>query len=258
MNCAPALDMLRNSRSPRLSMNVTSLRSTTHVRPWRLRIRLLQFVLSSPIQGPTRQPWRIHRISVGLSLVVILNTSASDPLEGHAIVFQFQKRGVHVRVWLRVRRAGVRPCGMSTHQSQPSEFRRSDQPPHRSRDTRPSGRGGMRQPRLCSDRALGSRGCGRSEGTRPAHRSRSQITSSMRVEPRKAGVGAASLLIRLPRSFPHVDFAASAFEEDLVHVRSDQQDASSMLGLEILGRQRIGNRIGVKSSPLVLNDHEHS
>jgi hypothetical protein len=183
MSCAPSLDMARNSRSPRLSMNVTSLMSTTHVRPLRFRTYLFQRVLSSPIQGPTRRPCRIHHISVGFSLEVIFNTSAFDHLEAHAITFQNQKRRAHVGIRVRTPPASVRPCGRSTHQLQPSAFHRSDQPPHRSSDAQPSGRGCMRQPPLYSDRlptgslgpsvgsAPGSRECGTSEGTRPAHRS---------------------------------------------------------------------------------------
>src|SRR5260370_27430659 len=69
--------MARKRISPLLSMNVTSLRSTRHARPLRLRLTVLQFALSSLTQGPNRRPCRTHRISVGVSVMVIFSTFLS-------------------------------------------------------------------------------------------------------------------------------------------------------------------------------------
>jgi hypothetical protein len=74
MNCTPSLDIARKSLSPRVSMKATSLRSTTHVRPLALLWRLFQLALSSPTHGPTNRPCKIHRFSVGVSLMEILST----------------------------------------------------------------------------------------------------------------------------------------------------------------------------------------
>ena len=83
MNCAPSLDIVRKSFAAPLSMNVTSLSSTMHARPLRVRATLLQIDLSSLTQGPNRRPCKTHRISVGVSVMVIFSTfpslaSASD------------------------------------------------------------------------------------------------------------------------------------------------------------------------------------
>jgi len=83
MNCAPSLDIARKSLAAPLSMNVTSLSSTMHARPLRVRATLLQIDLSSLTQGPNRRPCKTHRTSVGVSVMVIFSTfpslaSASD------------------------------------------------------------------------------------------------------------------------------------------------------------------------------------
>src|SRR5260370_4775694 len=77
MNCAPSFDMVRKSLSPFLSINVTSLRSTMHFRLLSVRWVFFQLLLSSLTHNPTKQPCRIHRFSVGVSLMVILNTFTS-------------------------------------------------------------------------------------------------------------------------------------------------------------------------------------
>src|SRR5713226_7576665 len=73
MNCAPSLDSLRNSRSPLLSMNVTSLRSTIQARRASARWFFFQHVLSSCTHGWISWPCRIHLSSAGVSLNVIFN-----------------------------------------------------------------------------------------------------------------------------------------------------------------------------------------
>ena len=77
MNCTPCFDMVRSSVSPFLSINVTSLRSTTHVRLSSARWVCFQILLSSPTHRPTRRPCRIHFSSAGVSDLVIFNTSIS-------------------------------------------------------------------------------------------------------------------------------------------------------------------------------------
>src|SRR4029077_5564517 len=62
-SCAPWLDMHRNIRSPLLSMNVTSSRFTTHLRPWAEGCVLLQVTFSSLTHGATRRPCRVHSSS---------------------------------------------------------------------------------------------------------------------------------------------------------------------------------------------------
>src|SRR5258708_4069937 len=76
-NCTSCLAMARSSLSPPLSMNVTSLRSSTHFRPLPVRCVFLQLVLSSRTHGPTKRPCRIHFSSAGVSVLVIFNTSTS-------------------------------------------------------------------------------------------------------------------------------------------------------------------------------------
>src|SRR5580692_5876287 len=63
--------MLRRSRSPLLSMNVTPLRSTEHPRPFCARCLFFQHVLSSPTHGWTKRPSRVHLCSVAVSAIVI-------------------------------------------------------------------------------------------------------------------------------------------------------------------------------------------
>src|SRR2546428_516656 len=77
MNCAPSFDMVRKSLSPFLSINVTSLRSTVHFLLLSVRRVFFQLLLSSPTHKPTKRPCRIHFSSVGVSVLVIFNTSTS-------------------------------------------------------------------------------------------------------------------------------------------------------------------------------------
>src|SRR5260370_37088726 len=77
MNCAPCFDMVRRSVSPFLSINVTSFRSTTHLRLSSARWVFFQFLLSSLTHNPTKRPCRIHFSSAGVSVLVIFNTSIS-------------------------------------------------------------------------------------------------------------------------------------------------------------------------------------
>src|SRR5260370_12743409 len=76
-NCTPCLDMARSNLSPPLSVNVTSLRSTTKFRPFSVRCVFRQLVLSSRTHGPTSRPCRIHFSSADVSVLVIFNTSTS-------------------------------------------------------------------------------------------------------------------------------------------------------------------------------------
>jgi hypothetical protein len=71
IKCGPSLDMVRRSRSPLLSMNVTPLRSTVHPRPFCARCLFFQHVLSSPTHGWTKRPSRVHLCSVAVSAIVI-------------------------------------------------------------------------------------------------------------------------------------------------------------------------------------------
>src|SRR5258707_7892147 len=80
VNCAPSLASLHKSRSPLLSINVTSLRSTTQARPTCVRWFFLQHVLSSCTQGSVSQPCRIHLSSAGVSLKLIFNMLSSSGL----------------------------------------------------------------------------------------------------------------------------------------------------------------------------------
>src|SRR5216684_3709455 len=78
ITCAPFLHMARSSRSPLLSMNVTSLRSIMQARLSWLLCALFQVVLSSLTHGPTKRPCTIHLLSVAVSMMVIFSTSTSQ------------------------------------------------------------------------------------------------------------------------------------------------------------------------------------
>src|SRR5882724_7561693 len=78
MSSAPFLDIARSSRSPLLSMDVTSLRSIMQARLSWLLCALFQVVLSSLTHGPTNCPCTIHLLSVAVSMMVIFSTSASQ------------------------------------------------------------------------------------------------------------------------------------------------------------------------------------
>src|SRR6266446_3880121 len=78
ISCAPFLHMARSSRSPLLSMNVTSLRSIMQARLSWLRCAFFQVVLSSLTHGPTKRPCTIHLLSVAVSVMVIFSTSTSQ------------------------------------------------------------------------------------------------------------------------------------------------------------------------------------
>jgi hypothetical protein len=55
-------------------MNEISLRSTTQVCPLRVWQAFFQRVLTSETHGPINRPCKTHRISVGVSVMVILST----------------------------------------------------------------------------------------------------------------------------------------------------------------------------------------
>src|SRR6202030_2745785 len=80
VNRAPSLAMMHKSRSPLLSMNLTSSRSTMHARPSSVRWFTFQHVPSSCTQGPARRPCRIHLSSVGVLLKLIFNMLFSPHL----------------------------------------------------------------------------------------------------------------------------------------------------------------------------------
>src|SRR6266446_7397798 len=84
ISCAPFLHMARSSRSPLLSMNVTSLRSIMQARLSWLLCALFQVVLSSLTHGPTKHPCTIHFLSVGVSVMVIFSTPTSHVCCAHA------------------------------------------------------------------------------------------------------------------------------------------------------------------------------
>src|SRR5580692_8453332 len=84
MSCTPFLDIARSSRSPLLSMDMTSLRSIMQPRLSWLWCALFQVVLSSLTHGPTRHPCTIHLLSVGVSVIVIFSTSTSHVCYAHA------------------------------------------------------------------------------------------------------------------------------------------------------------------------------
>src|ERR1700693_4696231 len=69
--------MVRKSLSPCLSINVTSLRSTTHFRFPSVRRVSFQHFLSSLTHNPTKRPCKVHFSSIGVSVLVIFNTSIS-------------------------------------------------------------------------------------------------------------------------------------------------------------------------------------
>ena len=73
VNCAPCRASMRKSRSPHLSINVTSFRSTMQARWLSLRCFFFQQALSSRNQGAVSRPWRIHLSSEGVSLKLIFN-----------------------------------------------------------------------------------------------------------------------------------------------------------------------------------------
>src|ERR1700741_5266069 len=73
VNFAPSLASKRKSRSPHLSMNVTSLRSTMQSRRTSVRWLFFQHALSSCTQGSVSRPCRAHLSSSGVSLKVIFN-----------------------------------------------------------------------------------------------------------------------------------------------------------------------------------------
>src|SRR5713226_8056909 len=84
ISCAPFLDIARSSRSPLLSMDVTSLRSIMQGRLSEPRCALFQAVLNSLTHGPTKRPCTIHLLSVAVSMMVIFNTSTSQACRAHA------------------------------------------------------------------------------------------------------------------------------------------------------------------------------
>src|SRR6266849_6094726 len=84
ISCAPFLDIARSSRSPLLSMDVTSSRSIMQARLSWLRCALFQVVLSSLTHGPTKRPCTIHFLSVGVSVMVIFSTPTSQLCYAHA------------------------------------------------------------------------------------------------------------------------------------------------------------------------------
>src|SRR5260370_18562073 len=73
VNFAPSLASKRKSRSPHLSMNVTSLRSTMQSRRTSVRWLFFQHVLNCCTQGSVSRPCRAHLSSSGVSLKVIFN-----------------------------------------------------------------------------------------------------------------------------------------------------------------------------------------
>src|SRR5258708_32726363 len=75
MSCAPFLDIARSSRSPLLSMDVTSLRSIMQARLSWLRCALFQVVLNSLTHGPTNRPCTIHLLTVAVSMMLIFSTA---------------------------------------------------------------------------------------------------------------------------------------------------------------------------------------
>ena len=80
--------MIRRSRSPLLSMNVTSLRSTVHPRPFCARCLFFQHVLNSPTHGWTKRPSRVHLCSVAVSAIVIRSIRVARSLRPVASVLR--------------------------------------------------------------------------------------------------------------------------------------------------------------------------
>jgi len=74
-NCAPCFDIVCKSLSPVLSIDVTSLRSTMHLRLSPVRWVSFQILLTSLAHNPTKRPCRIHFSSSGVPVLVIFNTS---------------------------------------------------------------------------------------------------------------------------------------------------------------------------------------
>src|SRR6266849_6712399 len=85
ISCAPFLHMARSSRSPFLSMNVTSLRSIMQARLSWLLCALFQVVLSSLTHGPTKRPCTIHLLSVAVSVMVIFSTSTPQTRQNETL-----------------------------------------------------------------------------------------------------------------------------------------------------------------------------
>jgi hypothetical protein len=73
VNCAPCRASMRKRRSPHLSINMTSFRSTMQARRSSLRCFFFQQALSSRNQGAVSRPWGIHLSSEGVSLKLIFN-----------------------------------------------------------------------------------------------------------------------------------------------------------------------------------------
>src|SRR5258705_8280091 len=73
VNFAPSLASKRKSRSPHLSMKVTSLRSTMQSRCTSVRWLFFQHALNCCTQGSASRPCRIHLSSAGVSLKLIFN-----------------------------------------------------------------------------------------------------------------------------------------------------------------------------------------
>ena len=117
--------MVRRSRSPLLSMNVTSLRSTVHPRPFCARCLFFQHVLSSPTHGWTKRPSRVHLCSVAISAIVIRSIRVARflrPVAGvlrppTGLTTQFQAPSLHEGGVVREREN----CGWKS--ASPSRFR---------------------------------------------------------------------------------------------------------------------------------------
>src|SRR5580692_5787507 len=71
MSSAPPLDNSASAFSPPLSMKVTPVRSTTHLRSRRTACVLAQLDFSSEIHGSTSRPSSVHLCSVSVSAIVI-------------------------------------------------------------------------------------------------------------------------------------------------------------------------------------------
>src|ERR1700751_3209111 len=71
---------MHRSRSPLLSIKVTSFRSTMHAPLSSVRWFTFQHVLSSSTQGPARRPCRVHLSSVIVLLKLIFNMLFSPDL----------------------------------------------------------------------------------------------------------------------------------------------------------------------------------
>jgi hypothetical protein len=91
---APCFDMDRNTRSPPLSMNVTSSRFTMHLRPWAARCAFLQLVFNSVTQGATRRPCKVHRSTASVLVIVIFSISSFSPIQSQC---KCRARGFDIR-----------------------------------------------------------------------------------------------------------------------------------------------------------------